>query len=50
VRIAGAKKAKRVSGKGRVKIRLRSARKLKKAPKLVVKIGYGKRRTVKAHR
>ena len=37
-----------VSGKGKVKVRLRSAKKLKKAPKVVVKIGSGKSRTVTA--
>ncbi len=50
VRIAGTKVAKRVSGKGKVKVRLRSAKKLKKAPKVVVKIGSAKSRTVPARR
>ena len=50
MRIAGTKKAKRVSGKGKVKVRLRSAKRLKKAPKVVVKVGSAKSRTVTARR
>jgi hypothetical protein len=48
VRIAGTKAVKTVSGKGKVKVRLRSSKKLKKAPKVVVKLGSSKSRTYTA--
>ena len=48
VRIAGAKQTTKVSGKGKVKVRLRSSKKLKKAPKVVVKLGSSKSRTYTA--
>jgi hypothetical protein len=48
-RLASSKKAVTKSGKGKVKIRLRSAKRLKKAPKVVVTVrsGKSKARTVK---
>ena len=46
--IAGTKQTRTVSGKGKVKVRLKSASKLKKAPKVVVKVGSAKSRTVTA--
>jgi hypothetical protein len=48
VRIAGTKTSKTVSGKGKVKVRLTSSKKLKKAPKVVVKLGSAKSRTYTA--
>ena len=36
------------SGKGKVKVRLKSSKKLKKAPKVVVKLGSAKSRTYTA--
>ncbi|HEY6890923.1 MAG TPA: CTAG/PCC1 family protein, partial [Solirubrobacter sp.] len=48
VRLAGTKATKTISGKGKVKVRLKSSKKLKKAPKVVVKLGSAKSRTYTA--
>ncbi|HWK27503.1 MAG TPA: hypothetical protein VNS09_13125 [Solirubrobacter sp.] len=49
-RIAGTKTTRSWSGKGRVKVRLKTGKRLKRAPKVVVKVGKAKSRTVKARR
>ena len=50
VRIAGSSKTRSWSGKNRVKVKLRSSKRLKRAPKVVVKVGKAKSRTVTARR
>ena len=42
-RVAGTKLAKKVSGQGKAKLRLRSAKRLKKAPKVVLSLKSGTR-------
>ena len=49
-RLAGTKKARSWSGKNRVKVKLRSSKRLQRAPKVVVKVGKAKSRTVTVKR
>ena len=49
-RLAGTKKARSWSGTNRVKVKLRSSKRLKRAPKVVVKVGKAKSRTVTVKR
>ena len=49
-RLAGTKKARSWSGKNRVKVKLRSSKRLHRAPKVVVKVGKAKSRTVTVKR